>query len=179
LNPDATLSPPEASVPQPSAFRKVFVGKEGMRAGWSALVFILIFAAFMGAAVFITLRFVPGSQRAKNIQELSLKFAYFNEGLGSLGVLLATWIMSRIERRGRTYGYGSFHKLKYLLAGMVWGLVLISLLVFLLWKDGLLAVDGRLLFGSDALRYGSLWLVAFGLVGLFEESLTRGFYCTR
>jgi uncharacterized protein len=185
VNPDATLpsveppslqpSLPEPSVPQPSTLRNVFVGKEGMRAGWSALVFILIFAAFMGAAVFITLKLVPGSQRAKQVQNISLKFAYVNEGLGSLGVLFATLIMARIERRGRTYGYGSFHKFKYLLAGMGSGLVLISLLVFLLWKDGLLVIESRLLFGGDVLRYGALWFAAFSLVGLFEESLTRGF----
>jgi uncharacterized protein len=146
-----------------------------MRAGWSALVFILIFAAFMGAAVFLSLKLIPGSQRAKNVQNISLKFAYVNEGLGSLAVLLATWMMTRIERRGRTYGYGSFHKLKYLLAGMGSGLILISLLVFLLWKGGLLVIEGRLLFSGDVFRYGALWFAAFCLVGILEESITRGF----
>jgi uncharacterized protein len=165
----------QLSVAKPPTLRWVFVGKEGLRAGWSAVVFILIFAALMGAAVFLTLKLVPGAHRAQHVEEISLKFAYVNEGLGSIGVLLATWIMAKIERRGRTYGYSRAHKVKFFLAGMVSGLILISMLVFALWKDGLLVVEKRLIFGGDVLRYGVLWLIAFSLVGLFEESLTRGF----
>lgn len=161
--------------PQPSTLRKVFTGKEGLRAGWSAIVFILIFAGFMGAVVFVTLKFVPGSGRAKNVGDISLKLAYVNEGLATVGVLLATWLMAKIERRGRNYGYGGAHKLVLFAGGIVSGVILISLLVFTLYKGGLLVVQGRLMFGGDVARYGILWLVAFVFAGVFEESLTRGF----
>ena len=33
----------------------------------------------------------------------------------------------------------------------------------------------RLLFGGEILRYGAIWLLAFLLVGLLEEYLTRGY----
>jgi uncharacterized protein len=40
---------------------------------------------------------------------------------------------------------------------------------------GYLAFDRRLLFGSDVLRYGAIWLVGFVLVAVLEESLMRGY----
>jgi membrane protease YdiL (CAAX protease family) len=83
--------------------------------------------------------------------------------------------MAKIERRGRNYGYGGAHKLVLFAGGIVSGVILISLLVFTLYKGGLLVVQGRLMFGGDVARYGILWLVAFVFAGVFEESLTRGF----
>jgi hypothetical protein len=45
-NHGATLAPtdPIPSMP-PSSLRKIFIGKDGIRAGWSLLIFIAIFAA--------------------------------------------------------------------------------------------------------------------------------------
>lgn len=167
--------PPQPSSPQTSKLRKVFTGPDGLRAGWSALVFILILAVLMAAAFFITLKLVPGAKSAAKVQSLSLKFAYANEGLGCALVLLATWIMAKIERCGRNYGYGGTQKVKLFTEGVTTGLVLISLLVLILAKTGLLVIDGRLIFGGGVARYGLLWFLAFILVGVFEESLTRGF----
>lgn len=35
-------SPPQSVPPQPSVLRKIFIGSDGLRAGWSLLIFILI-----------------------------------------------------------------------------------------------------------------------------------------
>lgn len=173
---DAAVIPAELPPPTPvSPRRKIFIAKDGLRAGWSVLVFILIFAALMSAAVFgVILRLFPQSSNGK-VQNISLSFGFVNEGLGSLAVLLATWIMAKIERKGRHYGYGGAHRLKLFLEGLGTGVILISLLVFILWNQGLLVIESRLIFGTDVLRYGFLWLAAFILVGVLEESLTRGF----
>jgi uncharacterized protein len=172
-----TLMPPVESTPapQPSTLHKVFVGKDGLRAVWSILIFLTIFAALVAGPIFTARLLQPTSQRFKLTSELSLTFAYVNESLSAFAALLATWIMSKIERRGRSYGFGGTRRLKKFLAGMCWGVVLISLLVLILWKSGLLVIEQRLIFGTDILRYGLLWLLAFCLVGIFEESLTRGF----
>jgi hypothetical protein len=46
LDHDATAIPSEPTPPpQPWTRRKIFIGKDGLRAGWSLLIFILIFAA--------------------------------------------------------------------------------------------------------------------------------------
>lgn len=177
---DAILPPeqPVAQPPapsQPSTLRKVFVGKDGLRAVWSFLIFLLLSAALVAIGVLIGHIVHPVKQAPKIITEMSLRFAFVNEAVLACATLLATWIMSKIERRGRSYGYGGSHQLKHLLSGMCWGLILISLLVLTLWRGGLLVIERRLIFGVDVFRYGLLWLLAFFLVGVFEESLTRGF----
>ena len=83
--------------------------------------------------------------------------------------------MSKIERRGRRYGYGETRRLQKFLAGLGWGVILISLLVVLLWKSGLLIIERQLIFGWDVLHYGVLWFFAFCLLGIFEESISHGF----
>jgi len=173
---DPVLPPADAATkPQPSRLRWVFVGREGLRAGWSVLIFVVIFVALMrvGLLAIQKTHLISGPTDAN--PDISLSFGFVNEVLSAFAVLLATWIMSKIERRGRSYGYGGPHKLKLFLAGLGSGLFLISLLVFTLWKSGILVIGSRLIFGVEVLRYGSLWFVAFCLVALFEESLTRGF----
>ena len=160
---------------QPSRLRWVVVGKEGLRAGWSILIFVLIFAAVIRIELFAIQKTHLISEPTDADPDISLSFGFVNEALSAFAVLLATWIMSKVERRGRSYGYGGPNKLKLFLVGLGSGLFLISLLVFTLWKSGVLVIGHRLIFGVDVLRYGSLWFLAFGLVGLFEESLTRGF----
>jgi hypothetical protein len=104
------------------------------------------------------------------------RFMLTGEAVQFLLTFLVTWIMSKIERRPNSvYGFGGRRKLPNFMAGLGWGVVCLSLLVLTLWKTGLLVVDSRLLFGSDIVRYGAIWLIGFLFVGLFEEYLTRGY----
>ena len=93
-----------------------------------------------------------------------------------LVTVVATWIMSKIERcPNSSYGLGGNRKLSHLLAGLGWGVICLSLLVAGLWTAGYLVIDKRLLFGFDTLRYGAIWFVGFLVVGLVEEYLARGY----
>ena len=186
LPPAVPLSPSASPVPAPSqpiterppqtfSFRKIFIGKEGLRAGWGVLIFIVLFAAFLGIATVINSKLHRGQQRPTSASVISLSFGYTQEFIFAAAVLLSTWLMSKIERRGRSYGFGGKSNLALFSAGLLSGLVLISLLVFILWKAGLLVVEGRLIFGTDIFRYGTLWLFVFCLVGIAEEGLTRGY----
>jgi ABC-type uncharacterized transport system permease subunit len=50
----ATLTPTEtAPATQLSALRKIFIGKDGLRAGWSLLVYIVLVAAILFCATAI------------------------------------------------------------------------------------------------------------------------------
>jgi membrane protease YdiL (CAAX protease family) len=164
-------------LPSPrSIVHRVFIGKDGLRAIWSVLIFVAIFAAICAALVLV-LRQLSPPPRGGNvaISEVSLQSVYINESLLAFATLLSTWIMSKIERRGRRYGYGETRRLQKFLAGLGWGVILISLLVVLLWKSGLLIIERQLIFGWDVLCYGVLWFFAFCLLGIFEESISHGF----
>ncbi len=163
--------------PSPSGFRKVFVGKDGLRAGWCLLIFMLLLAAVLFTAHEVAIKIHPPTHKPGTTPSaLGWKFAAINELIPFLGVVLITWIMSKIERRPvGVYGLGGERKAPRFFAGLVWGFVCLSLLVGTLWKTGMLVIERRLLFGSDVVLYGALWLVGFLLVGLLEEYLTRGY----
>lgn len=182
LNPGTTPIPAEPIAPAPPpVFEKIFIGRDGLRAGWSLLVFIAILVVVLFAAQWISSRIHPhASRHAPNIEEIAsnvpIKLMLLNEAIPFLAVLLATWIMSKIERRPNSvYGLGGSRKVARFFAGLIWGVVCLSLLVLTLWKTGLLVIDRRLLFGGDIFRYGAIWLLGFLLVGLLEEYLTRGY----
>jgi uncharacterized protein len=175
-NQDAKLATSETVPPRPSTVRKIFIGKDGLRAGWSLLIFVGLFAGMIFCVTAIGRRLHLAGPQGGAQFSASPGFLFITEAIPFLGVLLITWIMSKIERRpNAVYGFGDSRLLPHFFAGLGWGVTCLSLLVLTLWKGGLLVIDGRLLFGGDILRYGAIWLLAFLLVGLFEEYLTRGY----
>jgi len=173
------MLPPAEPIPsaQPSVVHQIFIGKDGLRAGWSLLVFFALLAAVLVGANFVIHKVRPHNPNAaKNMSEISFKAGLIGESIPLIAVLLVTWIMSKIERRPNSvYGLGGSRKVARFFAGLAWGVGCLSLLVLSLWKTGLLVVDRRLLFGSDILRYAAMWLFGFLVVGLVEEYFTRGY----
>ncbi|HEX8817967.1 MAG TPA: CPBP family intramembrane glutamic endopeptidase [Terriglobales bacterium] len=175
---DASLLPVEPpAIIEPSPLHKVFIGKDGLRAGWSLLIFI----AFVAAISFFVRHFhrqlhMPDESAVNGKSGFPPSFGLIAEGLNFGIIAILTWIMSKIERRPvAVYGLGDSRKLRRFFAGFVWGVTCLSLLILTLWQSGLMAFDGRILFGADILRYGAVWLLVFLLVGLAEEYTTRGF----
>ncbi len=173
---DGSIVNAEAIAPKPpSRLRQTFIGPDGLRAGWSMLIFILLFGV-LGFAVSRVALAIYTPPKDPHVTEHLGPLFLVNEAVPFLLVLLVTWIMSRIERRPNSvYGFGGRRKLPLFLAGLFWGITCLSVLILLLWKSGLLVFDGRMLFGGDVLRYGALWFVGFLLVGFLEEYLTRGY----
>jgi len=160
----------------PSVLRKIFIGADGLRAGWSLLIFLLILGTLLGGLVLVENKMHVRPPNGQALGEIPPIFGLYAEGLPFVVLLLATWIMAKIESRPNgVYGLGGKRAVPNFFAGLAWGVTCLSLLVFTLWKSGLLVVDQRLLFGSAALRYGAIWLVGFLMVGFLEEYLMRGY----
>ena len=78
MNNDAALTPTEPIPPRPpSALRKIFIGKDGLRAGWSLLIFIALFAAIMFSLNVIGHKLHPPAKTAKTASVTTLGFHFF------------------------------------------------------------------------------------------------------
>jgi uncharacterized protein len=175
--------------------RDVLIGPLGLRAGWGILIFFLLSLVF-GFLLFVGLFKASGryaayqrdGQQARKAA-LEAKAAHrkppvtatrpsvvvLTEAAQTGAVLFAAVALGFFEkRRFGVYGLGRRHIVD-LLPGAAWGLVLLALLVALLRSLHLLVFDGRLLSGAAEWRYGTIWLFTFGLVGVFEEFLFRGY----
>ncbi|HVW76135.1 MAG TPA: CPBP family intramembrane glutamic endopeptidase [Alloacidobacterium sp.] len=154
--------------------RRVFVGKDGIRAGWSILIFLLIFAALETLFMLVAGHYLR--QHMKPKAAVGPGIALLQEFCQFVLLLVATGIMAAIEKkRVDAYGYAGSAKLARFLFGLIWGFVAISILVGVLWKTHLLAFDGSPLHGLIALKYAAGWALVFICVGFFEESLLRGY----
>lgn len=168
-------APVVAAVPPPQRdARWVFFGPEGLRAGWSVLIFVAIYLGMAVGIFAVVAHFHHAKHNAG--AAMSPGLGIVNEGVQLLLVAIATWVMSRIESRPMlSYGYQGRARGARFFWGLVWGFVAISALVFSLDKLRYLSLDGVALGGEAALRYAVLWGVMFLIVGLFEESLLRGY----
>jgi len=176
---------PPAAEQRPHGVRFIFFGPDGLRAGWGLLLWIILFAAcFATAAVAVHLlqglghhpKPTPEQIRQRAIEPQPVGLFYTGEIITAFAVLFSTWVMAKIERRPiGVYGFGGTRRAAHFAAGFVWGVVFLGLLVGVLWKAHLLALDGRLLFGWELWKYAAIWLVGFLLVAVFEEGLLRGY----
>ena len=157
-----------------SIYHRIFIGTQGIRAGWSIGIFILLMALFTAITIVPTISLLekyhlPAGE-LQPLQTCASELAAF------LGLLAATMVMSRIEHKPLIfYGLEGTQRFVRFLYGLFCGVIALSALVGLLNICGLLAFDGRQLFGKSAFIYAIGWGVGFFLVGLYEEYFMRGY----
>lgn len=147
---------------------RIFVGIDGIRAGWAVLAFLCLLTLFGYATLLAlpSLRYTPS--------EVPPGFAILREGILLLVIWAATAVMARMEARS-VWSYGLQGSSGHFLFGCVWGFLLLSLLIGLMAATHHFAFDGRLLHDGQILGYGSAWAACFLVVAISEETLFRGY----
>lgn len=190
-----TNEPGPADWPQPSSapaapppggdagttIRSIFLGPNGIRAGWRLLIFLAIFAAIAAGMQFV-LAHIPYfkhlHQAAQgHAQTMTARGLLIGEGFTVLALFIAVFIMALIEKRTfADYGLpGNEAFGKRFLTGLPYGFAMLSLLL-----GGIGALHGFSLGGMDistaqAWKYGVAYAIGFLLVGFFEEFSFRGY----
>src|ERR1700683_1388938 len=169
--------------PQPTfGLKSIFVGPNGLRAGWRVLMFIVLSAVLLGSFVLIraggpeAFREQYKNQNQSQITVTPLLMGG-SEALTLLVLCIAALAMGKIEHR-KLAEYGLPLRLalrKDFWVGSLIGFSAISgtlLTIFLLHG---LRVTGLALHGTAILSSLFGWAIAFLLVGLAEEFLFRGY----
>jgi len=169
--------PAPQDAPEPRRLYRIFVGDEGLRAGWGILLFVLLcLSANYTVSHLHLLPSQPHATPGQSSPELPPLASIVSEGVILLLVSFATLILSRIERRPiGVYGLGGSGRLRLFFHGLFSGLVLLSLLVLVLRQAHLLVFDRRLLAPVAIFQYAAVWAFGFLIVAFFEETFLRGY----
>jgi len=175
-NADA-IAVPDPVVPEPPekpyrGLRWIFVGAQGLRAGWSIIIFLLLFVLF-------TLAFQTALAKAhlagKGVS-FTARTAFFGEFSGFVAMLLAAGLVARIERRHiLDYNLRGPSRMAHFFSGLGAGFAALSALVGALAWGGWLHFGPAALSGAQIAAYAAVWACVFLLVGCVEEGVMRCF----
>jgi hypothetical protein len=174
---DVTLSP-EIYAPAPEAkllrgLRWTFLGSQGLRAGWSVLIFAVLFlllATGVGYA-FVHLHLI--GKRT----DFTASTAFFGELSALLALAGAAAFVAFIERRRSLLAFNLTGPrcIPRFFSGLLAGFLALSALVGALTWGGWMHFGPVALTGANIFKFGALWAAAFLLVGCVEEGLFRGY----
>jgi membrane protease YdiL (CAAX protease family) len=146
------------------------VGSQGLRAGWSVLIFVLLYRLFNLFLGSIAVQIDPAIARS----DFSPTMALIGELIPLLALLAAAAFVARIESRNLlAYNLTGPRRTRHFFSGMGAGFVALSALVGALAWGGWLHFGPIALSGTAICKYGALWGVVFLLVGFFEEGAFR------
>ncbi len=162
-------APDFSAAVQPSYLRTVFLGPEGLRAGWGLAFYVAMFYPLQ----FVAGRWVGSAALGVN----GLWGLMLDEGGVLVAAVLPALVLARVEKRPwGVYGLPwrlAFGKLFWV--GAVWGFASITLLLGAMYGLRVFEVGHLSVHGSRIVKYGVFWAVMFVLVGFFEDFLFRGY----
>jgi membrane protease YdiL (CAAX protease family) len=169
----------DASISSPSLLHTVFMGPNGLRAGWRlAIYFSLVFAFSRGSTIVI--RHIQPIRDWLNSQSNAVIAAgplVFGEIVSFLVVLIPALIMTKIEKRPfAEYGLPVEQAFgKKFWQGVPFGFVMMTLLILFISLFHGYSYEGFGARGSVAVKYAVLYAIGFLFVGFFEEFAFRGY----
>jgi uncharacterized protein len=159
-----------------SSIASIFIGPDGLRAGWRFLLFALGIE-LGGLVVEEPLAQVLARYFAINLRELSAPALLIREFVFCLSVFLVIGIFALAERRRiDSYGLPIEQALgKFFWKGMLAGLLVVLFVSSAMILSGAMVLHGLALRGTDLARLTLLWFIANILIGLAEEYTFRGY----
>lgn len=161
-------SSPDFAV-QPSYVRTVFLGPDGLRAGWGFAFYVVMLYLLR----FAISRWVGSLELGDN----ELWSMMMEEFVAAVAAVVPALVLARVERRPwGVYGLPlrqAFGKLFWV--GAVWGFASITLLLGLMYGLRVFEVGHLALHGARILKFAAFWGLYFLLVGVFEDFLFRGY----
>jgi len=157
-------------------FRWIFIGSNGIRAGWRLLIYAAIVAAIAEIDVEAFHLVFHAYPAAMDGHSLRPSVGLFDLALFAV-MLCGAWVMSKIERRPLSlYGLpvrdafrGNFW------IGVLFGSVAITGVLLCMLVVGAFRIDALATTSIAALEAAILWALAFLCVGLSEEFMFRGY----
>jgi membrane protease YdiL (CAAX protease family) len=172
-----TAFTPQAPVPEEAEYRGlrwVFIGRQGLRAGWSVALFLVLTIFFMGALQTVALE-IDGQVPGGDTRNLTPQAALIGELTQFPAVLGAAAVLALLERRRiLDYHLAGPRRIVHFAGGLAAGFIALSALVAALAWGGWLYFGPAALAGPWILGYAFLWGAVFLLTGFFEEG---GFRC--
>ncbi len=164
----STLSPGGPEAPY-NDLAWIFIGANGLRAGWSVLAFFALLFGFMIAlsSLFSHLHLVVrGGMTPRN--------AFFGEIFQVIALIAAAAVVALIERRSiLDYNLRGSRRVTHFFSGFVIGFAALSLLVGGLRAGNWLTFGPVALSGPAIIKYALIWGAVFVMVGCFEEGTMR------
>jgi membrane protease YdiL (CAAX protease family) len=171
-------SEPRLAASQPAS-GNIFVGPNGIRAGWRLLIFVAIFLALAYCFQFVLFHIpaVLAYQQAQPKGVVTPAGQIIGEGLSVLFLVISALIMTKIEKRSfADYGLPFSQAFgKRFWQGVPLGLAMLSLLMGLIAIFHGFSLGGFAVTGTEAIKYGVLYGIGFILVGISEEFSFRGY----
>jgi len=171
---ETTIRHDPQAPPADSTIKRIFIGPDGLRAGWRLVIFMAIVMAMSKVAQMTIRRFFPAALDPTQLTPMriiapDLLFCFI--------LAVAAWVMSKIEgRRIGQYGLPRGEALgKNFRVGLLIGLLATSstvLSIFALHGVRFTSAETR---GTAIFTAAAAWVLAFFLAGLAEEFLFRGY----
>jgi hypothetical protein len=161
----------------PEAYRGLrwaFIGSQGLRAGWSAALFVLLTVLFMillGSAATLVVKQILHLKTGEGTPATAM----IGESILVLSILGAGALMALLEqRRIVDYNLAGPRRGLHFLGGLAAGFAALSALVGAMALGGWLHFGPIALSGAQIFSYAALWGAVFLMTGFFEEG---GFRC--
>lgn len=170
--PDSTLlGTPEPEPKDPyRGLKWVFIGPQGLRAGWSILIvlsLLLLLGKALSYAVAKLHLVTPGGA-------FGPRQAFFGELFQLILLTICVAIVAAIEHRSiLDFNLRGPNRVMHFFSGLVVGFVALSALVGAMAGGGWLHFGPVALQGSQIFKYAAIWGLVFLLVGCFEEGSMR------